>query len=61
MKIVKIIFGVFFTLVALTLLVDIFRQDEIIHAFEKLGAFLIAGGIAFWFIRSAVKKKKDNL
>lgn len=61
MKILKIISGVFFTIVTLTLLIDVFRQDEIIYALEKLGAFFIAGGLAFWFIRSAMKKKKEGI
>ncbi len=58
MKTIKIIAGVFFALVAFILLTQAFGSVAP-ESYEKLGAFLIAGGLSFWFLKSAFKKNKN--
>jgi len=59
MKIAKIILGGLFFFMALMLLIQAFQATPP-ESYEKLAAFVLMGGLAFWFLRSGLKKKNDN-
>ena len=59
MRTAKIILGGLFGFMSIILLIQAF-QASAPESYEKLAAFLLMGGLAFWFLRSVYKKKGDR-
>jgi hypothetical protein len=57
MRILKLSLGVFLALIALILLTQAFKSSPP-ELYEKLAAFFISGGLAFWLLYSSRKNNK---